>query len=185
MFALGCIQALRCNTNKCPVGITTQNPRLVAGLVVPDKVHRVANFHRATVRSLLELLSAAGLQHPSELEATHISRQMSKSEVRTYDKIYPFIAQNSLLSRELPPAYAEDWQAARRSAILILCSPLAWIADRENRAAGETNHTLCHRTEHGPAPPCATMGGNDHEVLPLIMRKSDDFVGGIAMQHDQ
>jgi len=112
MFALGCIQALRCNTNKCPVGITTQNSKLVAGLVVPDKVHRVANFHRATVRSFLELLSAAGLQHPSELQPTHISRQVSSTEVRTYDKIFPFIAQNSLLSRELPTEYAEDWQAA-------------------------------------------------------------------------
>ena len=41
MFALGCIQALKCNTNKCPTGITTQDRELVNGIVVPDKAERV------------------------------------------------------------------------------------------------------------------------------------------------
>lgn len=112
MFALGCIQALRCNTNKCPVGVTTQNPKLVAGLVVLDKVHRVANYHRATVRGFLELLSAAGLRDPSELKPAHISRQVSSTDVRTYDQIFPFIARNSLVGSELPPEYAADWEVA-------------------------------------------------------------------------
>ena len=46
MFALGCIQSLRCNSNTCPTGITTQNPALTKGLVVPDKAERVFRFHR-------------------------------------------------------------------------------------------------------------------------------------------
>jgi glutamate synthase domain-containing protein 2 len=33
LFSLGCIQALKCNTNTCPTGITTQNPELSWGLV--------------------------------------------------------------------------------------------------------------------------------------------------------
>lgn len=112
MFALGCIQALRCNSNKCPVGVTTQNPKLVVGLVVADKVHRVANYHRATLRSFLELLSAAGLRHPSELKPAHISRQVSSTEVQTYDQVFPFIARDSLVGRDLPSEYAADWEAA-------------------------------------------------------------------------
>ncbi len=51
MFALGCIQALRCNTNRCPTGVATQDPDLVRGLHVGDKSARVARFHRETVKS--------------------------------------------------------------------------------------------------------------------------------------
>ena len=60
MFSLGCIQALRCNTNKCPTGVTTQDPKLVKGLVVEDKYKRVANFHLNTLRAVMELVAAAG-----------------------------------------------------------------------------------------------------------------------------
>lgn len=112
MFALGCIQALRCNSNKCPVGITTHDPNLIVGLVVHEKVQRVANYHRATVRSLLELLSAAGLEYPSELDRRCISRQLNRAEVRTYADIFPSITSNSLRYGELPAEYADDWRAA-------------------------------------------------------------------------
>lgn len=33
LFSLGCIQALKCSTNTCPTGITTQDPKLSWGLV--------------------------------------------------------------------------------------------------------------------------------------------------------
>lgn len=46
MFALGCIQAMRCNRNTCPTGITTHDPRLQRGLVVTDKAERLANYAR-------------------------------------------------------------------------------------------------------------------------------------------
>lgn len=60
MFALGCIQALRCNTNACPTGVATQDPKLVKGLVVEDKYKRVANFHLNTLRAVMELVAATG-----------------------------------------------------------------------------------------------------------------------------
>src|SRR5690606_27581312 len=37
MFALGCIQALRCNTNQCPTGVATQDKMLIKGLAVTEK----------------------------------------------------------------------------------------------------------------------------------------------------
>lgn len=64
MFAIGCIQALRCNTNRCPTGVATQDPELVRGLDVADKLARVMRFHRETVKSYLEVLGAAGLSSP-------------------------------------------------------------------------------------------------------------------------
>ncbi|MCB0406600.1 MAG: FMN-binding glutamate synthase family protein, partial [Bdellovibrionales bacterium] len=61
MMALGCIQALLCNTNRCPTGIATQDPNLTVGLVVDDKKVRVANYHEETIKSFVEMLGASGL----------------------------------------------------------------------------------------------------------------------------
>ena len=62
LFSLGCIQALRCNSNKCPTGIATQRPDLVVGLDVTDKSVRVARFQHETIKSFLEVISACGLR---------------------------------------------------------------------------------------------------------------------------
>lgn len=67
MLAVGCIQAQRCDTNKCPTGITTQNPKLMKGLVVDEKKHRVANFHRRTVKAALDLAAACGAKHIADV----------------------------------------------------------------------------------------------------------------------
>jgi glutamate synthase domain-containing protein 2 len=60
MMSLGCIQALKCNTNKCPTGITTQDELLMAGLDPEDKMVRVFNFHKKTVEAACDLLGAMG-----------------------------------------------------------------------------------------------------------------------------
>lgn len=73
MLALGCIQAYRCNNNKCPTGITTSDPALMAGLDITDKAQRVTNFHRKTIRGLADLVGAAGLHSPAEVALKHIS----------------------------------------------------------------------------------------------------------------
>src|SRR4029079_5721841 len=67
MFAVGCIQSQRCHTNRCPVGVTTHEPKLQRALVVPDKAERVRNFHRNTVHALAEMVAAMGLDHTSQL----------------------------------------------------------------------------------------------------------------------
>jgi glutamate synthase domain-containing protein 2 len=67
MFSLGCIQALRCNTNECPTGVATQNASLTKGLVVTDKSERVYNFHKNTIHAVQELLGATGHTHTSEI----------------------------------------------------------------------------------------------------------------------
>ena len=67
MFSLGCIQALRCNSNDCPTGIATQDKMLIKGLVVTDKSERVYNFHKNTLHAVLELLGACGLTHTEDI----------------------------------------------------------------------------------------------------------------------
>lgn len=105
MLALGCIQALECNTNKCPTGVATQDPGLVRGLVVDDKKIRVANFHRQTVKSAFELMAAAGIKDPSKLHRVHIQRRVSPKEVQSYLDTYPYIGVGSLLNGPYPKAY--------------------------------------------------------------------------------
>jgi glutamate synthase domain-containing protein 2 len=107
MFALGCIQALQCNANTCPTGVATQNPDLVAGLVVEDKYRRVANFHNATIESFLELLGAAGLSSPEQLNPRHIHRRVSPTQVKHLGQIYDYIAPGALVNGDIPPAYRE------------------------------------------------------------------------------
>jgi len=77
MMALGCIQARSCNTDHCPTGIATQNPARANGLVVSDKAKRVANFQKATVENLVELLAAAGLERLDQLRPHQLRTALS------------------------------------------------------------------------------------------------------------
>ena len=97
MFALGCLQAQTCHTGQCPTGVTTQDPVRQKALVVPDKAQRVYNFHQQTLHALKELVQAAGLQHPNELNAHHIVRRVSDTEVRLLSNLIMHVAPGALL----------------------------------------------------------------------------------------
>ena len=112
MFALGCIQARRCNNNDCPVGVATQDPRLIGGLTVEDKAPRVERYHRQTVRAFLELLGAAGLSHPSEIRPHHVMRRISTNDVRHYGELYRFLAPGVLMDPTFEGPFAAHWAAA-------------------------------------------------------------------------
>ncbi len=87
MLALGCIQSLRCNTNNCPTGITTNRPRLYKGLDVKDKSVRVMQYHAKTMEAFRDLLGAAGLSHPNEIRMSDISRR-DDHRVVDLNKVY-------------------------------------------------------------------------------------------------
>jgi hypothetical protein len=108
MFALGCIQALECNSNTCPTGVATQNPQLVKGLVVADKKVRVYNFHRHTIFSAIQLIGAAGLRHPDDIHRAFIYRRISPNRIQTYAESYPNIPEGSLLETPYPLQYELD-----------------------------------------------------------------------------
>lgn len=112
MMALGCIQALECNKNSCPAGVATQDPSLTKGLVVDDKKVRVANFHKHTVESFVELLAAAGIDNPRKLNRHQISRRVFMNEVRTLEEIYPSVPLGAMLNGQMPERYAKSFEAA-------------------------------------------------------------------------
>lgn len=114
MLAVGCIQALQCNLNTCPTGVATQNPSLVKGLVVSDKAPRAERYQKATIHSFLELIAAAGLNEPSELNRSHISKRVGLYNVQTYDEIYPYMEPGSLLDiSNIPENYKKFFQLTR------------------------------------------------------------------------
>ena len=72
MFSLGCIQALKCNRNTCPTGITTHNPHLQAGLVVEDKYMKVANYARQVINEVETIAHSVGVAEPRLMRRRHV-----------------------------------------------------------------------------------------------------------------
>ena len=118
MFSLGCIQAQHCHTGACPTGVATQDPLRQQALVVPDKLVRVANFHRQTLAALQELVQAAGLHHPKQISAAHIVRRLADGEVRLLASLLITVRPGALLAAERGAA---DWPHA----VFSLYWPLA------------------------------------------------------------
>jgi glutamate synthase domain-containing protein 2 len=112
MFAVGCIQSQRCHTNRCPVGVTTQDNRLQRALVVPDKAQRVHQFHRNTVDALAQMVAAMGLEHPSGLTPHHVVKRVSQKEVMTFGEIYSFYNEEELLANAAPARFQLMWDLA-------------------------------------------------------------------------
>jgi glutamate synthase domain-containing protein 2 len=114
MMALGCIQAQTCHTGTCPTGVTTQDPVRQQALVVPDKADRVRNFHRSTLHALQELVQAAGLEHPREVNAHHIVRRLTDTEVRLLSNLIMQVQPGALLGPldKLQNVFREYWPMA-------------------------------------------------------------------------
>lgn len=100
MLATGCIQALQCHKNTCPTGVATQDEGLMKGLVVEDKAQRVANFHKATIESFIELLAASGVVCPEDLSREHINRRDGATKVLKYSEIYPEVPVGQYLKQQ-------------------------------------------------------------------------------------
>src|ERR1700719_966546 len=113
MFSLGCIQSLSCHTDRCPTGVTTQDPSRNRALVVPHKVDRVYNYHRATLHALTKLIAAAGLEHPQELRPIHFSQRTSTTAVPSFAQLYPSLRPGELIDGTADPRFREAWTMAR------------------------------------------------------------------------
>ena len=90
MFALGCIQALRCHTNTCPTGVTTHNKRLQRGLVVEEKCLRVANYARNMNREIDMIAHACGCRHGRELKREHVRIVQTANQSIALNMLYPY-----------------------------------------------------------------------------------------------
>jgi glutamate synthase domain-containing protein 2 len=89
MFALGCIQAMKCNKNTCPTGITTHDRRLQKGLDPEDKAVRVKNFVDKLRYGVGVIAHSCGVPHPRALKRFHLRIVQANGKSAPLDELYP------------------------------------------------------------------------------------------------
>ena len=94
--------------------MATQSEDRQAGLDVPSKAVRAANYHHATMKHVFKLIGAAGIDNPTLLNESHIVKRRSRAEMATYAEMLPPTQLGSLLTGEAP----EDIQKAWNNAIM-------------------------------------------------------------------
>ena len=90
LFSLGCIQSLQCHKNTCPTGITTHNPHLQKGLVVPEKAKRVATYAISINNDLDVLAHSCGLANAREFRREHARVVLEANRSRLLSDLYPY-----------------------------------------------------------------------------------------------
>lgn len=89
MFSLGCIQALQCNKNTCPTGITTHDKKLQKGLHPPTKAVRVANYVKNMEKEVGMIAHACGVRNPRELRRHHARVVQADGLSISLDQLHP------------------------------------------------------------------------------------------------
>ena len=112
MFAVGCIQALRCHANDCPTGVATQDEKLYKLLDVESKAERVERFHRKTMHEMAFLLGSSGFSCIEHLKKEHIKRRVGHGEVVSYAKLYPEVKSHSIMNGGFDPELKLIWDRA-------------------------------------------------------------------------
>ncbi len=89
MFALGCIQALQCNKNTCPTGVTTHNKRLQRGLVPAIKAKRVQRYCESMRKEIGIIAHSCGVTEPRALRRVHCRIVQEDGRSVPMDELYP------------------------------------------------------------------------------------------------
>ena len=89
MFSLGCIQALKCNKNTCPTGITTHNPRFQKGLVPREKYKNVAAYAKQIIKEVETIAHSCGVSEPRQLRRHHVRLVRPDGRTESLDAMYP------------------------------------------------------------------------------------------------
>lgn len=117
MFSIGCIQAVRCHTNTCPTGVTTQDPARVKALVVKRKGPHVKNYHETTMKSFLDMMGAMGIDHPDNLRADMIYYRLTEGDSQNFAQVFHYIEPGHFLgNNDIHPFFADDWAASSAEA---------------------------------------------------------------------
>jgi glutamate synthase domain-containing protein 2 len=114
MMAVGCIQAQKCNTGRCPVGVATQDPVRQRAVDVDDKGPRVRRYHDATVKEAVALMAAMGASSPAELTHDMGRIVLGADETLSYADAYRWLTPGELLepSTDTPADWVRDWERA-------------------------------------------------------------------------
>ncbi|MBJ7551868.1 FMN-binding glutamate synthase family protein [Marinomonas ostreistagni] len=97
LFSIGCIQALKCNQNTCPTGITTHDEKLQKGLVPEEKAERVANYISEMKHSVGLVVQACGVDEPRQLTRKHVRLIEDQNHSVRYDDVDPLPTEGASL----------------------------------------------------------------------------------------
>lgn len=111
MMAVGCIQAQKCHTNKCPVGVATQDPRLYQALDVASKGDRVERYHRLTVEETGQIIATMGCDRPEQMTREMLRRRITATESISYESLYRWLGRGELFEG-VEGGWGEDWEYA-------------------------------------------------------------------------
>ena len=89
MFALGCIQSMKCNKNTCPTGIATHDKNLHRGLVVTDKAERVARYQQGMEKEVAVIAHSCGAAEPRLLRRHHCRIVQASGQTALLSDIFP------------------------------------------------------------------------------------------------
>lgn len=89
MFSLGCIQALQCNKNTCPTGITTHDPKFQRGLHPASKAVRITNYVNNMVKEVGIIAHSCGVKNPRGLNRSHALISLGSGKAIGMDELYP------------------------------------------------------------------------------------------------
>ncbi|MFX0546106.1 FMN-binding glutamate synthase family protein [Roseovarius sp. S1116L3] len=113
MLSVGCIQSQRCHMDTCPTGVATQNAARQRGLIPEVQGVRSARFHHKTVAALVDMVAAAGLKHPCELQPHHMMHRTGPQAALPMDLIHSFLPEGILIDAPEDTLYSEWWAAAQ------------------------------------------------------------------------
>ncbi|MCI2399806.1 FMN-binding glutamate synthase family protein [Aliiroseovarius subalbicans] len=89
MFSLGCIQALKCNKNTCPTGITTHDPALHKGLVPETKFEKVAAYADCITHEVETIAHSVGVAEPRQMRRRHVRLVQSDGHSIPMNELFP------------------------------------------------------------------------------------------------
>ena len=113
MFSLGCIQALQCNKNTCPTGITTHDKRLQRGLVPANKAERVRRYAEQIKKEVGIIAHSCGVQHPRQLRREHCRVVQEDGRSIAMSQLFPDVS-GSVTWHQREPGTNKPVRAARR-----------------------------------------------------------------------
>lgn len=90
MFALGCIQSLKCHKNTCPTGIATHNLHLQRGLVVTDKCERVEAYANCVNREIELIAHSVGVYEPRQISRRHVRLVEKRHKSVSLEDLFPY-----------------------------------------------------------------------------------------------
>ena len=177
MMAVGCIQSQRCNTNECPVGVATQDPKRSRALDVGDKTERVYRYQHAAVAEAQRLIGSMGLHRRPSVSPHHLVRRVDHVTLGSYAELYEWLAPRQLLE-EPPESWALDWERADPDTFAARApEPQRRMSRRRPKRSSPRSPTS------GCAPIWGVVGDALNPVTDAIRR--DERLEWIGVRHEE